>query len=343
MTIRVKANRWWGGLLAAALGSVAWAQDAGTPARAVAAGPRLPVLVVLPPSTDDATAREYAMLLQARAYGQLLATGRFALPHIKQVLAMTAGEGLKAEQLRTPEDAERAARRLGGDGYVFGQLAADGKGFVLTASAQLVGKKPQKVTLKLDLNEATVKSIEEGGDALAAALYKVAVTDKKPLVLQDVPPSTLSDPAMRSFARCYGTLTRQPAGIENPTVLDEAELRGAVEACEKAAKDDPGFSGAQAGLALAFAILGDDTRAVKALKLVGAADAMQPLAWQARFWLVTRYESGAAGEQVLRDAVASQPGFLLARSYLAELLDTLSEHEKAGAAWRTYSELVPGD
>ncbi len=327
-------NRWLGGLLAAALSSTAWA---------VPPPARLPVLVVLPPATDDPSAREYAMLLQARAYGQLLATGRFALPHIKQVLAMTAGEGLKADQLKTLADAERAARRLGADGFVFGQLASDPKGFVLTASAQMLGKKPRLVSQKLDLNEATVKSIEEGGDALATALYKVAVTDKKPLVLQDVPPSTLSDPAMRSFARCYGTLMRQPAGIENPTVLDEAELRGAVEACEQAANGDPGFSGAQAGLALAFAILGDDTGAVKALKLVGAADAMQPLAWQARFWLVTRFESGAAGEQVLRDAVASQPGFLLARSYLAELLDTLGEHEKATAAWKAYSELVPGD
>jgi tetratricopeptide (TPR) repeat protein len=337
-------RRWLGGFLAAALSSTAWAQDAGTAAKAAPPAVRLPVLVVLPPATDDAATREYAMLLQARAYGQLLATNRFALPHIKQVLAMTAGEGLKADQLKTPADAERAAKRLGADGFVFGSLAADGKGFVLTASAQMLGsKKIQKVSQKLDLNEGTVKSIEEAGDALATALYKVAVTDKKPLELQDVPPSTLSDPAMRSFARCYGTLMRQPAGIENPTVLDEGELREAVLACEQAAKGDPGFSGAQAGLALAFAILGDDTRAVKALKLVGAADAMQPLAWQARFWLVTRYESGAAGEQVLREAIALQPGFLLARSYLAELLDTLGEHEKAGFVWKAYSEQVPGD
>ena len=335
-----KANRWLGGLLVAVLGAAAGAQDAGIAKPAA----RLPVLVVLPPATTDAAAREYAMLLQARAYGQLLATNRFALPHIKQVLSMTAGEGLKADNLKTPEDAERAAKRLGADGFVYGQLANEGKGWVLTASAQMVGKKPTKLTQKLDLDQGTVKSIEEGGDALASALYKLAVTDKKqPLVLQDVPPSTLSDPAMRSFARCYGTLMRQPAGIENPTVLDETELRGAVEACEQAAQGDPGFSGAQAGLALAFAILGDDTRAVKALKLVGAADAMQPLAWQARFWLVTRYESGAAGEQVLREAIALQPGFLLARSYLAELLDTLGEHEKAGFVWKAYSELVPGD
>lgn len=327
-------------VLASVLAAAAWAQDAGTAAPKPA---RLPVLVVLPPATDDPAAREYAMLLQARAYGQLLATGRFALPHIKQVLAMTSGEGLKADQLKSPEDAERAAKRLGADGFVYGQLTSDAKGWTLTANAQRVGKKPQKLTLKLDLGEATVKAIEEGGDALATALYKLAVTDKKPLALQDVAPSTLSDPAMRAFARCYGTLMRQPAGIENPTVLDEAELRAAVQACEEAAKGDPGFSGAQAGLALAFAILGDDTRAAKALSLVGAADADQPLAWQARFWLVTRYQSGAAGEYVLREAIAGQPGFLLARSYLAELLDTLGEHVKAGEAWKAYSELVPGD
>ncbi len=329
-----------GVILTGLLSTVAFAQDAGTRS----AG-RLPVLVVLPPASDDAAARELAMLIQARAYGQLLATNKFALPHIKQVLSMLSGEGLKADQLKTPEDAERVARRLGADAFVYGQLTTDPKGYALTATAQPVGKKPVKVTpQKLDVSNAMVKSVEDAGDALAMTLYKLVITDKKqPLVLQDVPPSTLSDNAMRSFAQCYGTLMRQPAGIENPTVLDETELRVAVEACEKAAKDDPGFSGAQAGLALAFAILGDDTRAVKALKLVDPADAKQPLAWQARFWLVTRYESPAAGEAVLREAIASQPGFLLARSYLAELLDTLGEHPKASEAWKAYGELVPND
>lgn len=330
----------------ALLATAASAQDAGT-AAAPKPPAKLQVLVVLPPATpaDNLAAREFAMLLQARAYGQLLGQGKFAIPHLKQILSMMGGEGLKADQLRAPEDAERVAKRLGAEGYLFGELIPDAKGWTLNATAlPLGGKKPQKLSLKLDLNEGTVKAIEEGGDQLAALLYKVVVTDKKqPLVLGDVAPSTLSDPAMRSFARCYGTLVRQPAGIENPTVLDESELRGAVAACEQAAKDDPGFSGAQAGLALAFAILGDDTRAVKALKLVGAEDAMQPLAWQARFWLVTRYESGAAGEQVLRDAIAAQPGFLLARSYLAELLDTLGEHEKAGQAWMDYRDVCPGD
>lgn len=321
------------------------APDAGTPA-AAAAPARLPVLVVLPPAApSDTTAREYAMLVQARAYGQLLGQGRFAMPHIKQILSMLPGEGLKPDQLGAQEAAERAAKRLGGDAYVFGELVPGPKEWTLNATANLVdGKKPQKLTLKLDLENGTVKAIEDSGDQLATALFKLVVTDKKQAIaLQDVAPSTLSDAAMKSFARCYSTLVRQPAGIENPTVLDESEVRGAVTACEQAAKDDPGFSGAQAGLALAFAILGDDGRAAKALKLVGTEDAMQPLAWQARFWLVTRYESGAAGEQVLRDAIFAQPGFLLARSYLAELLDTLGEHEKAASAWTAYSAFVPGD
>ena len=375
----MKTLRWLGALLAMTLNAAAVAQDAGTapakthPATATTdAGPsdaksaratdagtapvlstdagtakaaaRLPVLVVLLPATTDPTAREYAMLLQARAYGQLLATGRFALPHVKQLLSMAAGEGLQGDNLRTPEDAERAAKRIGADAYVFGQLTSDPKTYSLNATAVKVGSKPpQKLALKLDLGDGTVKAIEEGGDALASALFKVATAEKKPLELNDVPPSTLSDPAMRSFARCYGTLMRQPAGIENPTVLDEVELRAAMEACEAAAKDDPGFSGAQAGLALAYAILGDDARAVHALKLVDPADADQPLAWQARFWLVTRYQSGEAGEQVLRDAIAKQPGFLLARSYLAELLDTLGQPVKASEAWKAYSDFVPGD
>ncbi len=349
----MKLALWLSALLAVLSAPAALAQDAGAVAAKLDGGlarpseppkNKLPVLVVLLPATTDPTAREYAMLLQARAYGQLLATGRFALPHVKQLLSMASGEGLHGDNLRKPEDAERAARRIGADAYVFGELTSDPKTYTLTFTALTPGtKKPQKTTLKLDLGEGTVKAIEEGGDAYASALYKVATSDKKPLELKDVPPSTLSDSAMRAFARCYGTLMRQPAGIENPTVLDEGELRAAMEACEAAAKDDPGFSGAQAGLALAYAILGDDAKAVRALKLVDPADAEQPLAWQARFWLVTRYESGEAGEQVLRDAIARHPGFLLARSYLAELLDTLGHPEKSAEAWRAYSEFVPGD
>src|SRR3954469_20802478 len=100
-------------LLAMVFAAVSWAEDAGTaPPKTTVAPSRLPVLVVLLPATTDATAREYAMLLQARAYGQLLATDRFALPHVKQLLSMAAGEGLQGDNLKSPEDAERAAKRI---------------------------------------------------------------------------------------------------------------------------------------------------------------------------------------------------------------------------------------
>ena len=57
--------------------------------------------------------------------------------------------------------------------FVFGELDTEEKGYLLTASAQLVGGKKQvKITQKLDSGDGTVESIEAGGDAMASALYK---------------------------------------------------------------------------------------------------------------------------------------------------------------------------
>jgi Flp pilus assembly protein TadD len=61
-----------------------------------------------------------------------------------------------------------------------------------------------------------------------------------------------------------------------------------------------------------------------------------PNAMAARFWLVSRYQSSEAGISVLKDVIAKEPGFLLARVYLAELYNALGKHQDAAVAWQEY-------
>jgi tetratricopeptide (TPR) repeat protein len=154
---------------------------------------------------------------------------------------------------------------------------------------------------------------------------------------------TKSDPAMQAFSHCYATVVRQPMGIENPALLDAADLEIAIGQCKAALAADPKFASASAALGLAYAIVGNDAEGVKALAPLKGADLDQPLYWIARFWEVTRYQSNDAGEALLREAISRRPGFLLARAYLGELLDTLGKHDKAEVAWREYLAVAPGD
>ena len=64
---------------------------------------------------------------------------------------------------------------------------------------------------------------------------------------------------------------------------------------------------------------------------------------RARVGLVTRYQSTEAGEAVLKEAIAKEPGFLLARGYLAELLNTEGKHADAAKVWQDYAAGTPNN
>src|SRR5262249_15117512 len=140
-------------------------------------------------------------------------------------------------------------------------------------------------------------------------------------------PASAKDVAMRHYAACDARLIEQPVGIDNPFVLNDVELKKAIASCETAVKADPAFSAAWAALAFASALAGDDRRAVEALSNVKPDAGHVPNAAVARFWLVSRYQSAEAGVAVLKEAIAKEPGFLLARAYLAELYNALGKHE----------------
>lgn len=300
------------------------------------AADRRPVLAIFPPSAADPGGKELALLIQARTTQVLATTDRYSEVHLKQILAMASREGLDIEAL-DPKMSERAARLLGAERLAWGQLERNEKGFKLKAVVTDL-KKLTRVEVQLGSDLAV--AVEAAATTLAHAMLRV---DEVKGFKTPPPVSTKSDPAMQAFSHCYATVVRQPMGIENPAVLDAPELEIAITQCKESLAADPKFASASAALGLAYAITGNDAEAVAALAPLKGADLDQPLYWIARFWLVTRYQSNDAGEALLREAISKRPTFLLARSYLGELLDTLGKHEAALAAWTDFAAVAPAD
>ncbi len=300
------------------------------------AADRRPVLAVFPPSAADPAGKELALLIQARTTAVLATTDRYSDVHLKQVLAMASREGFDMESL-DPKNSDRAAKLLGAERVAWGQLERNEKGFKLKAVVTDL-KKLTRVEVQLGSELAT--AVEAASTTLSHAILRLDnVTGFK------TPPavSTKSDAAMQAFSHCYATVVRQPMGIENPAVLEGPELDVAITQCKEALTADPKFVPASAALGLAYAIIGNDAEALKALAPLKGADQDERLYWIARFWEVTRYQSNDAGEALLREAISKKPGFLLARAYLGELLDTVGKYDKAAEAWKAFAEVAPLD
>jgi tetratricopeptide (TPR) repeat protein len=303
---------------------------------AVLAADRRPVLAVLPPAAPDPAGRELALMIQARTTAMLTTSNKYSEVHLKQILAMAGREGLDIESL-DPKLSDRAAKLLGAERVAWGALEHNDKGYKLKA---VTTDLKRLIRVEVQLGSDLAKAVEAAATSLSHAMLKIDDISgfKSPPAIW-----TKSDAAMQAYSHCYATVVRQPMGIENPAVLDSAELEIAIGQCKEAVAADPKFAAASAALGLAYAIVGNDAEAVKALAPIQGADLDQPLYWIARFWEVTRYQSNEAGEGLLREAISKRPDFLLARSYLGELLDVLGKYDKSEAAWREYLAAAPAD
>jgi tetratricopeptide (TPR) repeat protein len=259
----------------------------------------------------------------------------------RQITNMAARHGTKLETLNDPNVARESAQRLGVKTFVYSKLSAIKDGWTLDVSAGTVGDLAMQSASFALLKGETV-AVNDGAQNLAASAAKLAGVDApKPVALD------AKDGAVRDWAACEAQLSHQPIGVENPTVLNEAELTRAVGLCGAAVKASPALGEAWAALALAAAIDGADERAVFALTQAESirqkTQLSLPNATLARFWLVTRYQSTDAGEAVLKEAIAKEPGFLLARGYLAELLNAEGKHADAAKAWQDYVAVTPNN
>lgn len=297
-----------------------------------------PVVVLVPVAGPDVP-EGLPLVIQERANAQLM-QAKVAAFHARQVSSMANRHAMNSEQFAEPMVARSAAERLGAEVFVYSKLTAVKGGYLLELSSSQVGTpKTSTKTVKLPAGEAA--AVNQAGNELATAALATAGKKAPKPALGELP----GDAAMKDYAVCARLLDRQPIGIENPAVLNQAELTAASEACGKAAKASPKFVEAWAGLSLASAIAGADEPALSALKAGRALAAAHhvPNLTLSRFWLVTRYRSGEAGEAVLKEALLKEPGFLLGRGYLGELYNTLGRHEDAARAWRDYAAITPGN
>lgn len=300
------------------------------------ASERRPVIALMPPTATDDDLRGLGMMMIARASELIEASSKYSELHVKQVLAMADAEGLNPAQLSDDLVASQARTFLGADRLVTVTLTSDPKGITL-AGTVLDGMKatPFRAKLAVTWPEALAK----GSEAIARAVF---MTAKVPLPAAfKAQPESKSPEAVRSLAECYAIVIRQPLGIDNPAVLDGAELDRASALCEKALKNDKELKYASAVLSLARAIVGDHQGAAIALASLGSGDDMVEPFTLARFWMVTRFQSNEDGLASLKDVMNKHPGELIALNYLADTLGVLGNWSTAESAWKDYLTRVP--
>jgi tetratricopeptide (TPR) repeat protein len=298
-------------------------------ALAAAGEPARPRVVVLLPTSESEALRPLALLLAARASEVLEASSGEGVVEVqlRQALRALEEEGLSAAL----GQAERLAALVGADRALAFELR--GGPALSLRLALATGGRPALTVVPLGASWSG--ALTRGGLALATALLG------RPPEQAAVQPDSRSDEALRALGTCWAIALRQPLAVETPALLDAGELGRARAACRRALTLDPSLRFASAVLALVEAIAGDDAAAVERLQGFGPGDEVLEPATLARFWLLTRYQSNAAGEAFLRQVVSRHPLELLPRATLGETLLTEGAFAEAEAVWRAYAELSP--
>lgn len=294
--------------------------------------PRKPAVALMPTSSRLPELQKLGLLIDARASELLELAAKTNELHLRQVLAMADSESIDPSTLSDPKIASLARINLGADRVVTSTLEAKGSGLLLTGAViDATRSTPFSVELPTTWPEAVVAGSEAIAKAVNGGAPKRASTQ----------PESKSQEALVALADCYATVVRQPMAIETPAVLEPAELDAAIGSCRKSLELDPTLRFAQATLALAQAINGDDSGAAKSLGALADADDVVEQYSLARFWLLTRYQSNDAGLAFLRSIVARHPTELIARAAVAETLASLNENAKAIDAWNEVLSVVP--
>jgi len=299
----------------------------------LAAPARSPVVAILPPKADAAL-QPLATLLQARA-GELVELGDIVSEvHPRQVVRALAEEEQLARDFTVDAALEDARKLLGADRALAFSLSLEGKELVLKG---LVRDAKKATPFSLKAGTSWAKALDSGAAALVKALLGAAPPKPK----TPPQPNSTSDDALAAAGRCAQEVQEQPLGVENPVVLDAADLERAVTDCQQALKLDPGLRFASAQLALGQAVLGRHDDATASLATLGEADDVLEPYSLARFWMLTRFQSNEAGVAYLREALKKHPGELILRAHLGETLGALGEWKDAEAVWREYLARSP--
>ncbi len=286
-------------------------------------------MAILPAASSSLELSKLGLLIEARASELLEVAGKTNELHVRQVLSMAEAESLDATALTDPKNRALVKSALGADQVIAVSLERKGVGLQLVIDSG--AGKSATVQLPAAWPEALVAGSEAVAKAVTGSAPKRAVTQ----------PESKSAEALMALADCYAVTIHQPMAIETPAVLDPTEIEGAIAACRKAVETDPSLHFAQATLALALAVNGDDAAAAKALSGLADADEVFEPYSLARFWLLTRYQSNEAGLAYLRSIVTKHPSEIISRAALAETLALLNDNAKAVDAWNEVLQLEP--
>lgn len=296
-----------------------------------------PVTVMVTPFDGVVSNMAYAGML--KVLGTLRATGKVNLIHPKQLNAVIKNYSSP----KTAEDAKarhRAhARALGANWIVTTTLQMVDDKFKTTIDLYDVGgKRFGSTNMPAQDALSVLDSVSENVVALLSEVGAIKLDLPNPAT---VSPRTTSLDALLTYASCYQVLVQQSIGIRQPVMLNNSLIDEAIGLCEESKRYDKSFEAARASLALAYALKGNKRQAQLYLGSVKNTKAMLPFYWIGKFWVLSRYYNVDQALEVLEDAIDIYPGFLLARGYLGESLNTMGRHEDALKVFEAYLLQVP--
>jgi tetratricopeptide (TPR) repeat protein len=227
-----------------------------------------------------------------------------------------------------------------------------GANWIVTASMQMKEEKFKTNIEIFDVDGKRFGNVEikakESFDALNSVgalviglLKDVGAIDLKVPDPVTVSPKTKKLGALLTYANCYQVLVQQSIGIRQPVMLNDSLVDEAIELCEESKRLDGSFEATRAALGLAYALKGRKRQAELYLGSVKNSKAMLPLYWIGKFWVLSRYYNVDQALEVLEDAIDIYPGFLLARGYLGESLNTMRRSDAALKIFEAYLDQVP--
>ena len=296
-----------------------------------------PVTIMVTPFDGVVSNMAYAGML--KVLGTLRATRKVNLIHPKQLNAVIKNYS-SPKSNEDPKSLLRAhARSLGANWIVATSLEMEDDKFkTIIDIFHVNGKRFGSTNISAQESLELLNGVSEKVFGLLKEVGAISLDMPNPAT---VSPKTKSLDALLTYASCYQVLVQQSIGIRQPVMLNSHLVDEAIELCEESKKHDKSFEAARASLGLAYALKGKKQKAELFLGSVKNSKAMLPFYWIGKFWVLSRYYNSEQALEVLEDAIDIYPGFLLARGYLGESLNTMGRNDEALKVFEAYLNQVP--
>lgn len=296
-----------------------------------------PVTIMVTPFEGVVSDMAYAGML--KTLGALRATGKVNLVHPKQLNAVMKNYASTEEAETQRKKLQAHARSLGANWIVQTSMTMKEGKFKTTINIyDSVGKRFGNTDIEPKPALEVLNTVSESVFGLLKEIGAINLSQPSP---EKISPSTQSLDALLTYAHCYQVLVQQSIGIRQPVMLNSRLVDEAIELCEESKKLDRSFEATRAALGLAYALKGNRKQAELHLGSVKNSKKMLPLYWIGKFWVLSRYYNTEQALEVLEDAIDIYPGFLLARGYLGESLNTMRRSSEALKIFETYLQQVP--